>query len=159
MAKRKRNTESVKPITPNKVATPENPKSDVPSAMKVNPMYDEMPDEINDPANVYKMAMLDMRRAAINNKLAFVAQDQERKVAAAVAERARILNEVKAELREAEQQFIEQKQFIENKYHIALKSYTYNDETGVLKKQALLEEETEEQLLVASSEEKSKTLH
>ena len=130
MAKRKRNTESVKPITPN---------------------------EINDPANVYKMAMLDMRRAAINNKLAFVAQDQERKVVAAVAERARILNEVKAELREAEQQFIEQKQFIENKYHIALKSYTYNDETGVLKKQALLEEETEEQPPVASSEEK--TLH
>jgi len=120
-------------------------------------MYDEMPDEINDPANVYKMAMLDMRRAAINNKLAFVAQDQERKVVAAVAERARILNEVKAELREAEQQFIEQKQFIENKYHIALKSYTYNDETGVLKKQALLEEETEEQPPVASSEEK--TLH
>lgn len=159
MAKRKKNVTAVKPEAPKKVATPENTKPPEPSAVQVNPAYDEMPDEINDPASVYRMAMLDMRRAAINNKLAFVAQDQERRVQAAVRERDRIINEVKAELREAEAAFIAQKQFIEEKYHIALKSYTYNDETGVLKKQAIFEKENEEQPTAPAVGEKEKILH
>jgi hypothetical protein len=159
MAKRKKNVTEVKPEAPKKVATPENPKPPEPSAVQVNPMYDEMPDEIDDPANVYRMAMLDMRRAAIHNKLAFIAQDQERKVQAAVRERDRLINEAKIELREAEAAFIAQKQFIEEKYHIALRSYTYNDETGVLKKQAIFEKEDEEQPAAPAAGEKEKTLH
>lgn len=142
MAKRKRKTTKSEPEPkPEKKATPENPKPTEPSAAKVNPMYDEMPDTIEDPGNVFRMAMLDMKRAAVNNKLAFVAQDQEKKVLAAVNERDRVLREVKAELREAEREFTEQKQFIEEKYGIALRAYTYNDKTGVLTKNALLVEE------------------
>lgn len=109
--------------------------------MSVNGMYDQMPDKIEDPASVFRMGMLEMKRIAINNKLAVVVQEHERRVAAAVAEQKRSIQEVKAELQDAERQYIEQKQAIEKQYGIALRAYTYNDETGVLTKNALLVEE------------------
>jgi len=141
MAKRKATT--VKPVTPKKVVTPENPKSSVPSAVQVNSTYDEMPDVVEDPASVFRMAMLDMRRVAANNKLAFMARDQEQRVAFAVAEQKRVLSETKAELHDAERQLMAQKNEIETKYGIALRAYTYDDETGILKKSAILIEELE----------------
>lgn len=159
MAKRKRATPAVKKAT--KKATPANPKPTEPSAVNVNPMYDEMPDEIDDPANVFKMAMLDMKRVAVNNKLAFVAQDQEKKVFAAAQERDRVLSSVKAELRDTESLFVEQKQYIETKYGISLRSYTYNDETGILKKQSLPDEDenTDGKTTAAADEKKGTTVH
>ncbi len=158
MAKRKRTAEKKTTRKPAKRATPSNPKPQEPTAVNVNSAYDEMPDTIEDPAAVYKMAMLDMKRVAVNNKLAFVAMEQERKVAAAVRERDTVLREVKAELRDAERQYIAQKDAIETQYGIALRAYTYNDETGVLTKQALLEEEPAEQL-AAVPEEGDEVLH
>jgi len=158
MAKRNRTAAPKTARKPAKKATPSNPKPQEPSVVNVNPDYDEMPDTIEDPAAVYRMAMLDMKRVAVNNKLAVVAMEQERKVAAAVRARDNELKEVKAELRDAERQFIEQKQSIEKTYGIALRAYTYNDETGTLTKQALPDEEPEE-VAGAVSEEGSGTLH
>lgn len=140
MPKRKRSTTET-PATPKKTATPKNPRPTEPSAVSVNDTYDQMPDTIEDPASVFKMGMLEMKRIAINNKLAVVVQEHERRVAAAVAEQKRAIQEVKAELHEAERQYIEQKQAIEKQYGIALRAYTYNDETGVLTKNALVVEE------------------
>ena len=167
MAKRKRKTTKTEPEPksqkPQKKATPENPRPAEPSATKVNPMYDEMPDSIDDPGNVFRMAMLDMKCAALNNKLAFVAQDQEKKVLAAVNERDRTLKEVKGELDEAKRELVQQRQFIEEKYGIALRAYTYNDQTGILTKNALLVEEEKkknaEKSLSEGEEGENKVLH
>lgn len=158
MAKRKRTSEAKTARKPAKRATPRNPKPQEPTAVNVNSAYDEMPDTIEDPAAVYKMAMLDMKRVAVSNKLAFVAMEQEKKVVSAVRERDVALKTIKAELREAESQFIAQKSAIETQYGIALRSYTYNDETGVLTKQALLDEEPAEQPAVVP-EEDNEVLH
>jgi hypothetical protein len=166
MAKRDKYKKKTKTkVVPKKRATPENPEPDVPSAVNVNPSYDAMPDEIDDPANVFKMAMLDMKKAAVTNKLAIVAQEHEKRVKAAEDARKSDLNKVKAELREVENAFRMQKEFIERKYNIALRSYTYNDETGVLKKQALPDEEDDEtgkakeQVPTVPDAEKPETLH
>lgn len=157
MAKRKK---SVTNTTPKKTATPSNPKPSAPSALNVNPAYDEMPDTIEDPAAVFKMAMLDMKRAAINNKLAVVVQEHEKRVKAAVAAQKHDIDQVKAELKEAERQFIIQKQYIEKTYGIALRAYTYNDETGVLTKHALPEEPAEGETPPApAAGDSNKTLH
>jgi hypothetical protein len=159
MAKRKKAVP--KTTKPTKKATPANPKPKEPSAINVNPRYDEMPDTIEDPAAVFRMAMLDMKRAAIHNKLAVVVQEHEKRVAAAVAARDNAIRETKAELQDAERQFIEQKQNIEKTYGIALRSYNYNDETGVLTKQSLPEEEPEPESPSAKDAEgaPNKTLH
>lgn len=160
MAKRKKQTET-KQETPKKKATPSNPKPKEPSAISVNPSYDSMPDTIEDPAAVFKMAMLDMKRAAIHNKLAVVAQEHEKRVKAAVDAQKRDIEQVKMELREAEQQHKAQKDHIEQTYGIALRCYTYNDETGVLTKHDLPEEKPEDDVPSALSEgaPDNKTLH
>ena len=159
MAKRRKNAEPKKSAAPKKIATPEKPKSDVPSAVKVNPMYDEMPDEVSDPGAVFKLAFLDMHRQEIINRLAVVVQEFEKRTVALARDRNTAIETVKAELREAEQKLKAHKDTIEAQYGLALKSYTYDDETGVLKKQAILEAEAEEQPSAASPEEKAKTLN
>ncbi|RLC88635.1 MAG: hypothetical protein DRJ03_01815 [Chloroflexi bacterium] len=143
MAKRGK-TKNVKEAAPKKTATPANPKPKEPSVVAVNEAYDRMPDTIEDPAAVFRMAMLDMKRVAVNNKLAFVAMEQEKKVQSVVLERDRALKQVKAELADAERELLAQKEAIEAQYGIVLRSYTYNDETGVLTKQAILKEEAKE---------------
>ncbi len=160
MAKRGK-VKTTKAAAPKKTATPTNPKPEEPSAISVNEAYDRMPDTIDDPAAVFRMAMLDMKRVAVNNKLAFVAQDQEKKVQAAMRERDNVLKEVKAELRVAEAEHLHQKKAIEAQYGIALRSYTYNDETGVLTKEALPdeEEEPEERGDTETEQPSNKTLH
>lgn len=159
MAKRKKPTTSKKET---KTATPEKPKPEGPSAVSVNPAYDEMPDKVEDPAAVFKMAMLDQKRQAAIHKLAVVAQEHDRRVKAAEAARQHDLNQVKAELRDVETALKAQKDYIEKQYGIALRSYTYNDETGVLTKQALPEEEEQETDQSTSSvpnNGKAETLH
>ena len=146
MAKRDKykNKKETKPTKPKKTATPRNPAPEEKSAMSVNPMYDQMPDTIEDPGAVFKMAMLEMKRIAVNNKLAYVAQEQEKIVRAAEQNRKIAIDKVKAELREAEKKYKEQKDAIEQQYNIALRAYTYNDETGILKKRGLKELEEED---------------
>lgn len=165
MPKRKKTT-STKPQaqkSKKKAATPENPSPEEPSAVSVNPAYDNMPDTIEDPAAVYKLAYLDMRRAALNNKLAIVAQEYDRRVTALNAERVQALSQAKAELEEAVQRCNAQKDVIEKTYGVALRSYTYDDETGVLKKQAVLAEEEGEEKRAekdgGDTAEEGKTLH
>jgi len=128
---------------PRKRATPANPKPKEKSALSVNSSYDEMPDEIEDPASVFKMAMLDQRRQSVVHKLAVVATEHEKRVKAAVDAQKRDLEQVKVELKEVENLLRAQKGYIEEKYGIALRAYTYNDETGLLKKIDLPEEEEE----------------
>lgn len=140
MAKRGKKT-TAKKATKKKTATPENPSPPEKSAVTVNAMHDAMPDTIEDPGAVFKLAYLDMKKVAINNKLAVVAQDYERKIVALNAERNAAINQIKAEMAQADNELRMQKETIENTYGIALRSYTYNDETGVLTKQAVLEDE------------------
>lgn len=158
MAKRRKTVTTPTPKKTAKRATPTNPRPAEPSALNVNPAYDAMPDTIEDPAAVFKMAMLDMKRAALNNKLAVVVQEHAKRVAAAVAAQKHDIEQVKMELKEAEQQFFGQKQHIEKTYGIALRAYTYNDETGVLTKHALPEDEAEVPAAPAADE-TNKTLH
>lgn len=152
MAKRKKATSAKNETPKKKKATPSNPRPAVPSAISVNPDYDAMPDTIEDPASVFRMAMLDMKRAAINNKLAVVVQEHEKRVKAAVDAQKRDIEQCKVELREAEQQFVEQKQAIEQQYGITLRAYTYNDDTGVLTKSDLLVEEIKKERAAQAEE-------
>lgn len=147
---------------PKKTATPENPKPEEKSAISVNAMYDEMPDEVADPGAVFKLAFLDMKRQEIINRLAIVAQQFEKQAVQFDKNRKLALDTVKAELREAEQKLKEHKDSIEAQYGLALKSYTYDDETGMLKKQALEEAEDEAKKASKTSDEgveDAKTVH
>jgi hypothetical protein len=122
-------------------ATPEKPKPEGKSELSVNPDYDQMPDRIEDPLAVLRLAYLDMKRVAAHNKMAYVTKDQHDKVAAAVREQNAQVSACTAELREVDREIKAQQDAIEAQYGIALRAYTYNDETGVLTKQALLAEE------------------
>ncbi len=101
----------------------------------VNPDYDAMPDEIADPGNTFKMALLDTQCVALQNKRKFAELNYNLQLANTQKKMAQELAEIDAELKRLKQKYIEQKEYIEEKHGIALKSYTYNDETGVLTKQ------------------------
>jgi len=132
---KRQNKTSVKKSTEKKKAT-----------VSVNPSYDAMPDVVdNDAARVFKMAFLEMRHAAINNKLAIVAQEYEKKQLGLNQQRTHDLNQVKAELAEADRKLKACKDELEKEHGIALRCYTYDDETGVLTKQILLEQEAREE--------------
>lgn len=142
MAKRKRSAApNAAKKAPRKRATPSNKKPAEKSAISVNPSYDSMPDEIEDPASVFRMAMLDERRQSMAHKLAVVISEHEKRVKAALDAQKRDIAQVKMELKDAEAQLRAQKEHIEEQYGIALRAYTYNDETGLLKKSDLPEEE------------------
>jgi len=143
MAKRQKTPTKSSPKAPVKPkqtpATPEKPKPEEKSELSVNDRYDQMPDRIEDPMAVMRMALLDMTCVAANNKLAYVVKDQQERVTSAVRTQNNAIRECKAELEAAQQSLKELKDTIEATYGIALRSYTYNDETGVLTKQPLEE--------------------
>ena len=122
-------------------ATPEKPKPEGESALKVNPSYDEMPDEIADPGAVFRMAYLDEKKAKLENQLALNAVEYQRRIDEAMRAKNTALQEIKNEIRRAEELIKAHKDAIEAQYGIALRAYNYDDETGVLKKHGLPEEE------------------
>lgn len=143
MPKRKKYSEPKTEKNQEKTATPENPTPDAPSKVHVNPHYDQMPDKIEDPAAVFRLAYLDMKQTAANNKLAFIAQDYQRKMQILEAQRNTELNNLKSEIRRIEDARRQQKEDIERTYNISLRSYVYDDITGSLTKQAIPDEEKE----------------
>lgn len=101
----------------------------------VNPDYDAMPDTIEDPGNTFKMALLDTQAVALQNKRNYLELHYNLQLSNTQKKMATDLAEIDAELRNLKRQYKEQKDYIEEKYNIALRAYSYNDETGVLTKQ------------------------
>lgn len=101
--------------------------------------FDMMPESIEDnPAAVFKLAYLDMQSEAAVLKLALVAQDYQRQIASLEAKRNQALHEAKSILKEAERLKKEHRDWFEETYKLSLRNYTYDDQTGILKKQPLL---------------------
>lgn len=102
--------------------------------------YAAMPDEVSDPGSTFKMALLDAQRTALANKRAFLELNFNLQISNTQKKMHQALFDLDAEIKELARRYKEQKDYIEETYGVALKSYTYNDETGVLTKQALTEE-------------------
>jgi hypothetical protein len=102
--------------------------------------YAAMPNEVSDPGSVFKMALLEAQRVALENKRAFLELNFNLQISNTQKKMHQALFDIDAEVKELARRHKEQKDYIEETYGIALKSYTYNDETGVLTKQDLTEE-------------------
>ena len=107
--------------------------------VSVNPAYDAMPNTIEDPGNVFRMAYLDARLSAITNKRLFMEKHYNEQMGAIKQKRDFDLATLDADVVNARKQLQDQKERIEEQYGIALKSYTYEDTTGVLVKQEFTE--------------------
>jgi len=107
--------------------------------VSINPLYDAMPNEIQDPGNVFRMAYLDTRIIAITNKRMFLEKHYNEQMSSIKARRDLDLATMDAEIIDAKKQARDQRENIEKQYGISLKSYTYEDTTGVLVKQNLTE--------------------
>jgi hypothetical protein len=127
-----------------KTATPDNPAPKEKSAISVNPAYDAMPDTVEDPAAVFKLAFLDMQEAKYVAELAVIAQEYDRRLVALKSEKQVNVGNAKSRLKEAQRKLKEHRDHIEATYGLALRSYTYDDETGILKKQELPDEEVDD---------------
>lgn len=108
---------------------------DKPKPTIVNPDYDAMPDTIEDPASMYRMALLDTQVAALQHKRNYLELHYNLQLQNTQKKMSTDLAAIDAEVKGIKKQYKEQKDYIEEKYGIALKSYNYNDETGVLTKQ------------------------
>lgn len=107
----------------------------------VNPDYDAMPDTIEDPGNTYRMALLDTQAASLQYKRNYLELSYNLQISNTQKKMVNELREIDAEIKDVQRQYKDQKDHIEAKYNIALKSYNYNDETGTLTKQVLTQEE------------------
>ena len=101
----------------------------------VNALYDAMPDNIEDPGAVFKLAFLDSERGRLQTQALLVKQEGDQNVKALQLQYQTTLNELQRQIRAIEARLKEHRDYIEAKYKIALRSYNYDDETGVLKKQ------------------------
>jgi len=101
----------------------------------VNPDYDAMPDTIEDPGNTFKMALLDTQTAALQHKRNYLELSYNLQISNLQKKMAVDLKDIDNEVKSIKRQYKEQKDHIEGKYGISLRSYNYNDETGVLTKQ------------------------
>jgi len=111
-----------------------------------------LPEEIHDPAEVFKLAYLDMRLSDAMSRKAFIEKDFDQKIvmldldyknkrSTLLTQRQHQLNNVRAEIDDAQKNVKEQKDYIEKKHGIALRAYTYDDLTGTLRLQEILEKE------------------
>ena len=101
----------------------------------VNPDYDAMPDTITDPGNTFRMALLDTQVAGLQHKRNYLELSYNLQISNTQKKMTQDLKDIDNEIKAIKRQYKEQKDFIEEKYGIALKSYNYNDETGILTKQ------------------------
>lgn len=106
-----------------------------PKATVVSPDYDAMPDEVEDPANVYRMALLETRRTALQNKRLYLELHYNNQMASIRKKMSDDFARIDGEIKELKKAHTVQRDYIESKHGIALKSYNYNDETGVLTKE------------------------
>jgi hypothetical protein len=96
--------------------------------------FDAMPNEIDDPSLVFKMAFLDSDCTRISAQIVNQKNEFEAKMTALRNNYQTAINTLTSQHRTTSQRLKEHKDYIEEKYNIALKSYTFDDETGKLKK-------------------------
>lgn len=101
----------------------------------VNAAYDAMPNEIEDAGAVFKLAFLDAERGRLQTQALLVKQEGDQNIKAMQLQYQTAINELQRQIREFDTKLKEHRDYIEQKYGIALRSYTYDDETGLLKKQ------------------------
>lgn len=106
----------------------------------VNDKYDAMPNEIEDPGAVFKLAFLDSERGRLQTQALLVKQEGDQNIKAMQIQYQTTLNELQRQIRVVEAKIKEHKDYIEKKHGVALRSYNYDDETGVLKKQVQTEQ-------------------
>lgn len=106
----------------------------------VNDSYDAMPNEIEDPAAVFKLAFLDAERGRLQTQALLAKQEGDQNIKAMQIQYQTTINELQRQIREIEIKIKEHRDYIEKKYNIALRSYNYDDETGVLRKQLTTEQ-------------------
>jgi hypothetical protein len=104
---------------------------------KTEDAFAEMPDEIDDPANVFKLAFLDMSLQSKQHQMVNVLRELQVKAEAITAQHNKAKRDYELEIKDLRQQVKNQRDYIEEKHKIALRSYTYDDVTGVLTKQDL----------------------
>ena len=110
-----------------------------PPTAHVNDAYDAMPNEIEDAGAVFKLAFLDAERGRLHTQTLLVKQEGEANIKAMQIQYQNAVNELQRQVRETERKIKEHRDYIEQKHGISLRSYNYDDETGVLKKQVQTE--------------------
>lgn len=141
-------------LDPPAVVAPETPAESPPANTKeggngedkdppkehVNDKYDAMPNEIEDPGAVFKLAFLDSERGRLQTQALLVKQEGDQNIKAMQLQYQNAINELQRQIREVDAKIKEHRDHIEAKHGIALRSYNYDDETGVLKKQVQTEQ-------------------
>lgn len=125
--------------TPATLAVKPAPPEVLPMA-HVNSAYDAMPNEIEDAGAVFKLAFLDSERGRLQTQALLVKETGEQNIKAMQLQYQNAINELQRQIREVDAKIKEHRDYIEKKYSIALRSYNYDDETGVLKKQIQTEQ-------------------
>jgi len=126
---------------PSPVSTEEGGNGkDPPPTTHVNEVYDAMPNEIEDPGAVFKLAFLDSERGRLQTRALLVKQEGDQNIKAMQIQYQNAINELQKQIREVDTKIKEHRDYIEAKHGIALRSYNYDDETGVLKKQVQTEQ-------------------
>jgi hypothetical protein len=87
------------------------------------------------------MAYLDQKLHALKTQVALVEKEYNIRLRDMQAQHNNTILSLRAEIGSVTRAITEHKGDIEAKYNIALRSYTYNDETGVLTKQIILDME------------------
>lgn len=99
--------------------------------------FEKMPEKVEDSANVFKMVMLENQIVALDNKRRYLELNYNVQLETIRKKMAVELRDLDAALKDLRAQHKNQKDYIESTHSIALKSYNYNDETGVLTKQQM----------------------
>jgi len=121
---------------------PEVPKPEVVEQEKVESpkpddeksLFDQMPDVVEDPINVFKLAMLDAQHQAAllkRDKDNLEIQTQLRNIQ---IRQNQLVQENNAAIKKTEMMIKQQCDYLEEKHGLVLKYYTHNDVTGVLTK-------------------------
>jgi len=133
MAKRTKKEKQNAPDKENE-ATPELTETKDTEPTVESTGYAAMPDEITDPGNTFKMALLDAQKAALQNKRQFTELNYNVMISNTQKKMSLELATLDAEIKSLERRYKDQKDYIEETHKIALKSYNYDDETGILTK-------------------------
>lgn len=153
MAKRKRQAVAKieKKTRPEKVEAP-GPPATIPSVgtdqkpvmtagltvlANPSPKKPPMPDVVDDPGATFKMALFDAQMAALQNKRKYLELNYTMQMSNMQKKMQRELQDIDTELSTLQVRYKQQKDYVEQKHGIALRAYTYNDESGILTRRSL----------------------
>lgn len=118
------------PETPEVPESLEMPDNVVPMTTKVK----GGPSVIEDPVAVFKFAMLESDLQKNQLEQALISKHADEQIKAATASRDRQLMEKQTLFQKLRVRYIKLVEYIEEKYGMNMKNYTYDDEVGVFKK-------------------------